>query len=131
MIGLTYLDACYLYLDVNVPTFTSILGLLIYLNLTFGCLLNLSLHLYIDACYTYTFICMLAKLTSLTGCSLDINLLIVPLSGCLIYSQLPIIRNNHWLDNPGKSKFPVKTKGIEIMGKQAIHSFNTTTCVFW
>lgn len=83
----SHISGCllHLYLDVNVPTFTSILlGLLIYLNLTFGCLLNLCLHLYIDACYTYTFICMLATPTSLTGCSLDINLLTVPTSGWTI-----------------------------------------------
>lgn len=43
------------------------------------------------------------------------------------YSLLAIIRDDHSLDNPGKSKISVKTLGTEITGKTSCsYQYNTS-----
>lgn len=42
---------------------------------------------------------------------------------CFWYSQLPITRNDHWLDNCEKSKIPVKTKCSEIVIEKRENKF--------
>lgn len=57
----------------------------------------------------------------------------------LKYSQLLIIQNYHWLENPGKSKIPVRTKGTEITVMKRkkklfislIHYFNIIFNYLW